>query len=191
MLHIYAALAEKERRLIGERTRLALAARKAQGAKLGNPTNASASAALGRKVQSKEAARFAANTLPIVAAIRSTGVTDLRGIAQALNDRGGRDRYNRAVGSLEGRVLPTARRFETLGVGAAGRTISQLEPVDLEARELQSVELLRPSGEPERPGEVAGEPPESHPENRAGDESYGKEAIITAVEIPASAVPYS
>jgi len=34
MLHLYAALAEKERRLIGERTRSALAARKAQGAKL-------------------------------------------------------------------------------------------------------------------------------------------------------------
>ena len=41
MLHLYAALAEKERRLIGERTRSALAARKAQGARLGNPRNAS------------------------------------------------------------------------------------------------------------------------------------------------------
>ena len=37
MLHIYAALAEKERRLISERTRSALAARKAQGARLGQP----------------------------------------------------------------------------------------------------------------------------------------------------------
>src|SRR5215218_707220 len=36
MLHLYAALAEKERRLISERTRGALAARKNQGAKLGN-----------------------------------------------------------------------------------------------------------------------------------------------------------
>ena len=35
MLHLYAALAEKERRPISERTRAALAARKAQGAKLG------------------------------------------------------------------------------------------------------------------------------------------------------------
>ena len=34
MLHLYAALAEKERRLISDRTRAALAARKAQGAKL-------------------------------------------------------------------------------------------------------------------------------------------------------------
>src|SRR6187401_2550163 len=39
MLHLYAALAEKERRLISERTRAALAVRKAQGVRLGNPIN--------------------------------------------------------------------------------------------------------------------------------------------------------
>src|SRR4029079_12957395 len=44
MLHLYAALAEKERRLISERTRSALAARKAQGAQLGNRTNARSAA---------------------------------------------------------------------------------------------------------------------------------------------------
>ncbi len=49
MLHIYAALAEKQRRLISERTRTALASRKASGRKLGNRTNPAASAALGRK----------------------------------------------------------------------------------------------------------------------------------------------
>jgi len=37
MLHLYAALAEKERRLISERTKAALAIRKANGGKLGNP----------------------------------------------------------------------------------------------------------------------------------------------------------
>ena len=35
MLHLYAALAEKERRLISERTTAALQAKKASGAKLG------------------------------------------------------------------------------------------------------------------------------------------------------------
>ena len=88
MLHLYAALAEKERRLIAERTRSALAARKAQGAKLGNPRNASGAAALGRRAQAGNAALFATNTLPIVNAIRAAGVTQLRGIAAALNARG-------------------------------------------------------------------------------------------------------
>src|SRR5450759_5937841 len=39
MLHIYAALAEKERALIADRTRAALAQKKAQGTILGNRTN--------------------------------------------------------------------------------------------------------------------------------------------------------
>ena len=69
MLHLYAALAEKGRRLISERTRSALAARKAQGATLGNRRNASDAAAQGRKAQTENAALFAANTLPIVDAI--------------------------------------------------------------------------------------------------------------------------
>ena len=88
MLHIYAALAEKERRLISERTRSALAARKAQGARLGNRSNAAEAAALGRKVQTEEADAFAANVLPIIEALRTSGVRDLRGLAAALNSRG-------------------------------------------------------------------------------------------------------
>jgi DNA invertase Pin-like site-specific DNA recombinase len=39
MLHLFAALAEKERRLIADQTRGASHAKKAAGAKLGNPTN--------------------------------------------------------------------------------------------------------------------------------------------------------
>ena len=49
MLHLYAALAEKERRLISERTKAALAAKKAHGAKLGNPRNVVTAASLGRQ----------------------------------------------------------------------------------------------------------------------------------------------
>ncbi len=88
MLHLYAALAEKERRMISERTRTALASRKLSGTKLGNPTNTAEAAALGREVSIREADRFADTLLPIVHAIQRTGIVSLRGIAIALNDRG-------------------------------------------------------------------------------------------------------
>jgi DNA invertase Pin-like site-specific DNA recombinase len=88
MLHLYAALAEKERRLISERTKAALAARRRQGARLGNPRSARQAAALGRDVQITEADRFAANLMPIVNAIRSSSACSLANIADALNARG-------------------------------------------------------------------------------------------------------
>jgi DNA invertase Pin-like site-specific DNA recombinase len=88
MLHIYAALAEKERALIAERTRLALARKKAEGALLGNRTNLPEAAALGRAASRRNADAFAANVLPIVRQIQAAGVTGLANIAQALNDRG-------------------------------------------------------------------------------------------------------
>ena len=88
MLHLYAALAEKERRLISERTKAALAARKAQGARLGNRRNPAEAAAAGHRAITSEANAFAANTLPIVNSLQAAGVDDLRGLASALNDRG-------------------------------------------------------------------------------------------------------
>ena len=88
MLHLYAALAEKERRLISERTKAALAARKARGARLGNRRNAAEAAAAGRRAMTEEADAFAANVLPIVNSLQANSVTDLRGLAGALNDRG-------------------------------------------------------------------------------------------------------
>jgi DNA invertase Pin-like site-specific DNA recombinase len=88
MLHLYAALAEKERRLISERTGAALAARKAQRANLGNRTNAADALARGRRVLVEEANTFAANIMPLIDSLRQAGVTDLRGLAFALNARG-------------------------------------------------------------------------------------------------------
>jgi DNA invertase Pin-like site-specific DNA recombinase len=88
MLHLYAALAEKERRLIGERTRAALAQRKAQGVRLGNRKNPEQAAALGRDAQVAEAERFAANAMPIIRSIKAAGAATLADIANALNIRG-------------------------------------------------------------------------------------------------------
>ena len=88
MLHIYAALAEKERALISERTRAALAQKKAQGAALGNRTNLGEAQAKGAAANRGAADAFAANVLPIVRQIEASGVTGYRAIAAALNARG-------------------------------------------------------------------------------------------------------
>lgn len=88
MLHLYAALAEKERNLIGDRTRVALAAKKAQGVKLGNRTNLGEARALGAAANAAGADTFAANVLPIVRDIKATGATTVRAIAGVLNRRG-------------------------------------------------------------------------------------------------------
>jgi DNA invertase Pin-like site-specific DNA recombinase len=87
MLHLYAALAEKERALISARTSAALQARKAQGVKLGNP-NAAAALVGARAVVSANADAFAANLLPLVQSLQAAGVTKLADIADALNVRG-------------------------------------------------------------------------------------------------------
>ena len=50
---LYAALAEKERSLISERTKSALAARKASGAKLGNPHNIHGAGLLAERCRSR------------------------------------------------------------------------------------------------------------------------------------------
>jgi DNA recombination protein RmuC len=47
------------------------------------------------------------------------------------------ENYNRAVASLESRVLPSVRRFKELGA-ATGDAIAELEPVDETTRELNS-----------------------------------------------------
>jgi DNA invertase Pin-like site-specific DNA recombinase len=87
MLHLYAALAEKERSLIAQRTRDALKAAKARGVVLGNPK---LDEVRHRAVASTkaEADRFAKNVAPIIREIEASGVSSHRGIARALNARG-------------------------------------------------------------------------------------------------------
>src|SRR4030088_126079 len=88
MLHLYAALAENERRLISERTTAALQAKKASGAKMGQSTNLCIAGSLGRIAQAQVADEFATNLMPLVQAIQNAGAATLSEIASALNARG-------------------------------------------------------------------------------------------------------
>jgi DNA invertase Pin-like site-specific DNA recombinase len=87
MLHLYAALAEKERRLISERTRAALAIRKANGGKLGNPTNGGEAGNIGRTSLIATADDHARSLLPLLRILRNEGAITIGGITTALNDR--------------------------------------------------------------------------------------------------------
>jgi DNA invertase Pin-like site-specific DNA recombinase len=76
ILHIFAALAEKERSDISARTKAALKAAKARGVRLGNP-----------RLEEARAAAMAARALPLAEALRAEGLT-LRQIAARLNQSG-------------------------------------------------------------------------------------------------------
>jgi DNA invertase Pin-like site-specific DNA recombinase len=87
MLHIYAALAEKERTMIAERTRAALAAKKASGAKLGNRTNLHEASMKGAQANRAAAAAHAANVMPVIERLQRDGFRTTRAIAEQLNLR--------------------------------------------------------------------------------------------------------
>lgn len=87
VMHLYAALAEKERAMISRRTKDALAAAKARGTKLGGPKQAEASK-IGAATMAAKADQLAANVGPIVRELKASGVTSLRAIAEALGARG-------------------------------------------------------------------------------------------------------
>lgn len=89
-IHIFAALAEHERRMISERTKAALQAAKARGKVLGSPRNLNAVAAeAGRKkgVRARQikADDFAKCVIPIIQGINQQSGMSLRKIAGELN----------------------------------------------------------------------------------------------------------
>ena len=91
-VHLLAAIAQHERKLISERTKAALAAAKRRGTKLGNPNGARALKGHGNdgaiQMIKFNAKRFAGDVAPIIADIRAAGITSYRGIAKELNARG-------------------------------------------------------------------------------------------------------
>lgn len=83
MLHIYAALAEKERRLISDRTKAALQAAKDNGKRLGR--HGAEKLAPSHRAKAVEQVKMVA---PVIAEIRASGASSLREIAAGLNARG-------------------------------------------------------------------------------------------------------
>jgi DNA invertase Pin-like site-specific DNA recombinase len=87
ILHLFAALAQKERALISKRTTEALAAAKARGTVLGNPHIEQAREKAVAEIIDRADQR-AANLIPLISEIQKAGATSLRQIADALNARG-------------------------------------------------------------------------------------------------------
>lgn len=87
VLHLYAALGEKERKMIGQRTKAALAAKKAQGVVLGNRTNLGEAQAKGQATNAAKAAAFAARLVPEIKRLKEQRMT-LDQIAAELTKRG-------------------------------------------------------------------------------------------------------
>lgn len=86
-IHIIAAVAEYEREVIAQRTKAALAARRARGEPLGNPNAAAQSKAASDQARSN-ADTFAMNIMPVVEALQARGVTSLSRLAESLEAAG-------------------------------------------------------------------------------------------------------
>jgi DNA invertase Pin-like site-specific DNA recombinase len=91
MVGFMAVMAGWVRKIVGERTRLALQAAKARGTKLGNPCNLMNQGngrARGRARRTEMAKSRAADLAPILADVQTCGASSLREIAGGLNSRG-------------------------------------------------------------------------------------------------------
>jgi DNA invertase Pin-like site-specific DNA recombinase len=90
-IHIMAAIAEHEAKMISDRTRAALAAAKARGKRLGGfrgRAGTAADCAKARQASSLAARARAADLAPVIEDIRAEGASSLRSVAKGLNGRG-------------------------------------------------------------------------------------------------------
>ena len=116
MMRVYAAMAQKERELISERTRAALAVARARGAVLGGdrgwrPPSPPCTVAAAEARQ-EEAVRTAHRLALEVEALRAEGISTHLGLARALTKRGVPTPRGRAVWTH----TTVARITERLGV---------------------------------------------------------------------------
>lgn len=88
ILQQLAAVAQLEAGLISERTKAALAAAKRKGVKLGGYKGVPVDSALGTQALVQQADARANDYGIVISDVQSTGVTSLKGIADALNARG-------------------------------------------------------------------------------------------------------
>jgi hypothetical protein len=72
---------------VAARTKAALQAKKAAGARLRNPTKLVEASKAGAGANKREADAFAANVLPVIASLKASGITSHHSIAVALNER--------------------------------------------------------------------------------------------------------
>lgn len=91
-IHLKAAFAQEERKRISERTKAALAAAKARGVKLGGFRGVKVDPALGRAAIAKASDEFREAVSPIIRELQAQGITGLRPLARALNEKGVRTR---------------------------------------------------------------------------------------------------
>jgi len=61
--------------------------------------------------------------------------------------------YNDAVGSLESRLMPAARKFRDLDVGAEGDEVRELAQIEIRPRAIQAEDLQLPAPPAESPGD--------------------------------------
>jgi DNA invertase Pin-like site-specific DNA recombinase len=87
LLHLYAALAQKERAMISERTKAGLAAARARGVILGGPNLAEVRAIVLER-QKAEADAHARAVMPAIQEAQAAGARSLRQLAAALTARG-------------------------------------------------------------------------------------------------------
>jgi DNA invertase Pin-like site-specific DNA recombinase len=88
VLHLFAALAEKERQLISERTKAGLAAARAKGKRLGNPNLLAGTAAWAASARRVQVERAEARAEELRAIVEAAGEATHQGLADRLNQLG-------------------------------------------------------------------------------------------------------